>query len=67
MKTNVKSIILNIARFLGGTICAGAVLLLIAASAQAQNLFVADYGSGNINEITPGGAQSTFASGLNQS
>src|SRR5450631_1818474 len=34
-----------------------------ASSAQAQNLFVTTY-SGNIIEITPGGAQSTFASGL---
>jgi len=34
------------------------------AVAQAQNLFVSDYGSGNIYEFTPGGVQSTFASGL---
>src|ERR1017187_10301030 len=31
-----------------------------------QNLFVSDAGSGNIYEFTPGGVQSTFASGLNQ-
>jgi len=30
----------------------------------AQNLFEADFGSGNIYEFTPGGAQSTFASEL---
>ena len=31
---------------------------------SAGNLFVANAGSGNIYEFTPGGAQSTFASGL---
>jgi hypothetical protein len=31
----------------------------------AQNVFVADYNSGNIYEFTSGGARSTFASGLN--
>ena len=49
----------------GGTICAGAVLF-IATNVQAQNLFESDYGSGQINEFSPGGSQSTFASGLNQ-
>ena len=49
----------------GGAICAGAVLF-IATNVQAQNLFEADYGSGKIYEFTPSGAQSTFASGLNQ-
>jgi len=45
-------------------------VMLIASSAQAQNLFVEGVGpgpwnsSGNITEITPGGAKSTFASGL---
>ena len=34
----------------------------LASSAQAQNLFVAS--GGNILEFTPGGSQSTFASGL---
>ena len=38
--------------------------MLIASNAQAQNLFAADYYSGNIYEYTPGGVQSTFASGL---
>jgi sugar lactone lactonase YvrE len=36
----------------------------VAASAEAQNLFEADYGSGNIYEFTPDGTQNTFASGL---
>jgi hypothetical protein len=35
---------------------------MLASSAQAKNLFVESYGT--IIEITPGGAQSTFASGL---
>ena len=39
--------------------------MLIASSAQAQNLFVTDFGNNTITEITPGGTQSTFASGLN--
>ena len=38
--------------------------MLVAASAQAQNLFEADYGSGSIYEFTPDGTQTTFASGL---
>ena len=37
--------------------------MLIAYSAPAQNLFVAN-NNGTITQITPGGAQSTFASGL---
>ena len=44
----------------GRMVCAGAVML-IASSAQAQNLFVAD-SNGTINEFTPGGVRSTFAS-----
>jgi WD40 repeat protein len=45
---------------LGGTVCAGTILLM-ACSAQGQNLFVSA-GNGNIYEYTPGGGQSTFAS-----
>src|SRR5579862_8214594 len=48
----------------GGAVCAGAVLL-ITFNLQAQNLFVSHaLGSTTIPEITPGGAQSTFVSGL---
>jgi len=47
----------------GVSICAGA-LLLISSSAQAQNIFVSDYYSGNIYQYTPGGTRSTFATGL---
>jgi sugar lactone lactonase YvrE len=38
------------------------MLLLLAAGASAQNLFVCQYGSSNIVEVTPGGTQSTFGS-----
>jgi len=62
MKTKCKSIIRAACHSFGGMVCAGAVLL-IASSAPAQNLFEADFGSGSIYEFTPGGAQSTFASG----
>jgi sugar lactone lactonase YvrE len=47
----------------GGIACAGAVLL-IAAGASAQNLYVSDYSNGSIYEITPTGTQSVFASGM---
>lgn len=40
------------------------MLLFIASGALAQNLFVRDVISGDIDEFTPNGAQSTFASGL---
>ncbi|MFZ1072470.1 MAG: PEP-CTERM sorting domain-containing protein [Verrucomicrobiia bacterium] len=46
----------------GRVACAGAIIL-IAASVQAQNLFVAT-SSGDIYEFTPGGTRSTFATGL---
>lgn len=38
--------------------------ILIFSTAQAQNLFESDSGSGNIYEFTPNGTRSTFASGL---
>lgn len=44
--------------------CVGATLLL-SATAQAQNLFVGT-GTNSITQFTPGGAQSTFVSGLNR-
>ncbi len=58
MKTKTKT--LNYT--LGGAVCAGA---LLASGASAQNLFVSDYTAQNIYEYTSGGAQSTFASGMN--
>src|SRR5260221_8466177 len=39
-------------------------ILQASSSAKAQNLFEADFGSGNIYEFTPSGVRSTFASGL---
>ncbi|HTR40363.1 MAG TPA: PEP-CTERM sorting domain-containing protein [Pseudomonadales bacterium] len=51
-------------RSLGGAAFAGAVLFTIS-SAQAQNLFVSSFATGHVYEYTPGGVQSTFASGLN--
>jgi DNA-binding beta-propeller fold protein YncE len=42
----------------------GGMILLITFSAQAQNLYVSVYGNGSIIKITPGGVESTFASGL---
>lgn len=38
--------------------------LLMAAGASAQNLFVSNYSNGTIYEITPGGTESVFASGM---
>jgi glucose/arabinose dehydrogenase len=65
MKTKFKSNIRAGCHSFGGVVCVGAVLL-IASSAQAQNLFETDLHSGNIYEYTPGGARSTFASGLDE-
>ena len=59
MKTNNRIV----CHSFSGAVFAGAVLL-ISSSVQAQNLFEADGGSGNIYEFTPGGMRSTFASGL---
>ncbi|HEV2329929.1 MAG TPA: hypothetical protein VGY56_14200 [Verrucomicrobiae bacterium] len=39
-------------------------IMLMALSAQAQNLLVSVYSTGDIYAITPGGTQSVFASGL---
>jgi sugar lactone lactonase YvrE len=62
MKPRWKSILRAAHYSFRVAVWAGAVLLV--ASVSAQNLFEADYGSGNIYEFTPGGAKSTFASGL---
>lgn len=47
---------------LAGGVLTGA-LLLVSGSASAQNLFVADIGSGNIHEFTPDGTEFVFSSG----
>ena len=62
MKTKFKSIVSSACHSFGGAVCTGAVLLM-AARAESQNLFVATT-SDNIYEFTPSGVQSTFASGL---
>src|SRR5436305_12866191 len=53
---------------ISGVLCL-AVISLICARASAQNLFAVDAGQGLINgsidEFTPNGVRSTFASGLN--
>jgi len=59
MKTSIGTVFHSF----GAAVCAGAVLL-IASSAQAQNLFVANWADNDIIEITPSGVQSIFASGL---
>ena len=64
MKTRCPSIFRAANHSFDRAVFAGAILL-ITSSAPAQNLFEADRGSGNIYEFTPGGVQSTFASGLN--
>jgi glucose/arabinose dehydrogenase len=43
----------------------GGVVMLMASTGTAQNVFVSCVGSDSIVEITPSGAQITFASGLN--
>jgi len=48
----------------GVVVCAGAVLLF-AAIAPAQNLYVPDFQTDNVYEFTTNGVQSTFASGFN--
>jgi DNA-binding beta-propeller fold protein YncE len=55
MKTTVHYISIALAWFAS---------MLIFSTAQAQNLFESDGGSGNIYEFTPNGTRSTFASGL---
>lgn len=60
MKT--KSI--TFCRSLSGAACAGTVLLM-ASSALGQNVFVSNYTTDDIYEITPGGVQSVFATGMN--
>src|SRR5690348_10050773 len=72
MKTRSKSFLLA-ARLSFGRITAAVVVLLFAARAPAQSLFVSVFQynvpftpASTIMEITPGGAQSTFASGLGE-
>ena len=64
MKTRCQSIFRAAYHTFDRAVFAGAVLL-IASSAQAQNLFEASCTlGGNIYEYTPGGVQNTFATAL---
>jgi DNA-binding beta-propeller fold protein YncE len=62
MKTNGKYNSRAVGLSCGGILCAGAILLM-AASATAQNLFVSDTALGTVYEYTPGGVESTFTTG----
>ena len=66
MNTRLKFSLRVACYTLVNVLCVGAILLLAAAGAEAQNLFVSLYSSGQISAFTPTGAQSTFASGLSQ-
>src|SRR5215471_6661701 len=62
MKTNfVESIINPMCDVPGAMVCVG-IILLTATGTQAQNLFVSEIFTGTIDQFTPGGVQSTFAS-----
>jgi sugar lactone lactonase YvrE len=63
MKTKLKSVIRAGCHLFARAVCAAA-FMMISSSAQTQNLFEADWSSGKIYEFTPGGVESTFASGL---
>jgi hypothetical protein len=64
MKMKFKSNIRAAGHSFGGLVCVGAVLL-IAFSAPAQNLLVANNDASMVLKFTSSGAQSVFASGLN--
>src|SRR5438309_6036071 len=61
-ETKLRSDIGLTRHLISGVLCL-AVISLICARASAQNLFATDYLS--IDEFTPNGVQSIFASGLN--
>src|SRR6266481_6451402 len=61
-ETKLRSGIGLTRHLIGGVLCL-TVISLICARASAQNLFATDYLS--IDEFTPNGVQSIFASGLN--
>src|SRR5262245_14411112 len=67
-KTKLRSGIDLTCHLMSGLLCL-AVISLICARASAQNLFVSDFdfqeNYGIIDEFTPNGVRSTFASGLN--
>src|SRR6266496_2074951 len=62
-ETKLRSGIGLTRHLIGGVLCLAAISL-ICSSASAQNLFAVDPANGNIDEFTPNGVRSTFASGL---
>jgi hypothetical protein len=67
IKTKCKFVIRAVDHLFARAVCAAAYMM-ISSSVQAQNLFVVgglEEGN-NIYEITPGGVESTFASGLGE-
>ena len=60
-KTKFKSVLRIAGKLFTRVACLG-VVILIYSSASAQNLFVS--GGNSIYEFTPGGVETTFASGL---
>src|SRR6266550_8275425 len=63
-ETKWRSDIALTRHLIAGVLCL-AVISLICARASAQNLFAVDGIEGIIDEFTPNGVRSTFASGLN--
>ena len=65
-ETKLKSGLGRACHLTSSVLCLGTVVL-ICATASAQNLFVSggDPGNGKIFEFTPDGMETTFASGLN--
>jgi hypothetical protein len=63
MRTEVGFRLRMASNLLDGAICA-VMTLLIVCSAEAQNLFVADFGNNTIAEIPPGGTPSIFTYAL---
>src|SRR6266496_3589030 len=61
-ETKLRSGIGLTRHLIGGVLCLAAISL-ICSSASAQNLFAVDPANGNIDEFTPNGVRSTFASG----
>ncbi|HVM59500.1 MAG TPA: PEP-CTERM sorting domain-containing protein [Verrucomicrobiae bacterium] len=61
----MKAVAITFSLPIGLAVCM--LAMSMPSNTQGQNLFESDFGSGNINEFTPSGAQSTFASALSPS
>jgi len=68
-ETKLRSDIGLTRHLISGLLCLAVISLICARRASAQNLFAVDAAqgpiNGNIDEFTPNGGRSTFASGLN--